>query len=171
MPFYAFLPGTGGLTSDIGGFDVHFYVPVADTHCWRYDLWYRHSRPVYAHEVLRKTRFIDADYRRLHNPGNDYHIDREIQRRTSYTGIEDIVSQDSCATESMGPIYDRSQEHLGTSDLGVIAVRRYLLQAVKGFQAGQAPPHVVKDPTQNDFRHLDGSAVYVSEGLRTETPV
>ena len=34
-------------------------------------------------------------------------------------------------TGSMGPIYDRSQEHLGTTDAMVIRVRRRLIAAVK----------------------------------------
>ena len=31
--------------------------------------------------------------------------------------------------EGMGPIYDRTQEHLGTSDTGIIRVRRRLIRA------------------------------------------
>ena len=30
----------------------------------------------------------------------------------------------------MGPLYDRSKEHLGVSDTAVIAMRKYLLDAV-----------------------------------------
>jgi phthalate 4,5-dioxygenase len=42
--------------------------------------------------------------------------------------------------ESMGPIYDRTTEHLGTSDAAIIAARRRLLQAVRGLARGEAPP-------------------------------
>ena len=38
-------------------------------------------------------------------------------------------------TGSMGPIYDRSQEHLGTTDAMVIRVRRRLIAAVTGAHA------------------------------------
>ena len=34
----------------------------------------------------------------------------------------------------MGPIYDRSREHLGVSDKAVIAVRKYLINAVNEFR-------------------------------------
>ena len=37
----------------------------------------------------------------------------------------------------MGPIYDRSQEHLGISDITVITVRKFLLQCVRAVQAGK----------------------------------
>jgi phthalate 4,5-dioxygenase oxygenase subunit len=40
----------------------------------------------------------------------------------------------------MGPIVDRTKEHLGASDRAVSAVRRLLLNAVRAFQEGQDPP-------------------------------
>jgi hypothetical protein len=54
----------------------------------------------------------------------------------------------------MGPIYDRSQEHLGVSDITVIAVRKFLLQVIKNTASGKEPPHVIRTPEQNDLRHL-----------------
>ena len=45
----------------------------------------------------------------------------------NYTGIAGIHAQDQAVTESMGPIYDRTQEHLGTTDAMVIRVRRRLI--------------------------------------------
>ena len=40
----------------------------------------------------------------------------------------------------MGPIVDRSKEHLGVSDAMIIKLRRLLLQTVKAAQAGETPP-------------------------------
>jgi phenylpropionate dioxygenase-like ring-hydroxylating dioxygenase large terminal subunit len=73
-------------------------------------------------------------------PENDYLIDRERQKDTLYTGIPDFGSQDLMATESMGPIYDRTQEHLGTTDKAVIRMRRILIEAAKGLAEGKEPP-------------------------------
>ena len=73
-------------------------------------------------------------------PENDYLIDREAQKTTLYTGIPDFGSQDLMATESMGPIYDRTQEHLGTSDKAVIRMRRILIDAAKNLEKGIEPP-------------------------------
>ena len=43
----------------------------------------------------------------------------------------------------MGPIYDRTQEHLGSSDAMIIRTRRRLLQAAQALaQAGTVPPGV-----------------------------
>jgi hypothetical protein len=45
-------------------------------------------------------------------------------------------------TSSMGPIYDRSREHLGSADAMVIRVRRRLIAAVQAHMRGVAPPGV-----------------------------
>jgi hypothetical protein len=58
----------------------------------------------------------------------------------------------------MGSIYDRGQEHLGTSDKAVIALRRFLLKAVKSVQEGKAPPHVVTSEAENVFPQIDSIA-------------
>jgi hypothetical protein len=46
-------------------------------------------------------------------------------------------------TESMGPIMDRSNEHLGTTDALIIRTRRRLLACARALQgAGISPPGV-----------------------------
>ncbi|HEY0580533.1 MAG TPA: hypothetical protein VGE94_00015, partial [Chloroflexota bacterium] len=74
------------------------------------------------------------------NRQNDYLIDRAVQRTRTYTGIAGVNTQDMAVQESMGPIYDRTKEHLGTADLAVIATRRLLLQAARDVQEGKLPP-------------------------------
>jgi len=75
---------------------------------------------------------------------NDYLVDPEAQRTgKSYTGIPGIRQQDMAVTESMGPIYDRTQEHLGTTDVLIIRTRQRLIQAAKALQDhGIVPPGV-----------------------------
>ena len=63
------------------------------------------------------------------NPRNDHLISREVQQSRSYTGIEGIPVQDQAITESMGPIVDRTKEHLGTSDRMIMLTRRKLMRA------------------------------------------
>jgi len=55
----------------------------------------------------------------------------------------------------MGAIFDRTKEHLGVSDKAVIAVRRYLLTAIKELQQGKEPSHVLRDSERNWFPHVD----------------
>lgn len=75
---------------------------------------------------------------------NDFLIDREAQRTwQSYTGIKGIRQQDMAMTESMGPIMDRTNEHLGTTDVLIIRTRRRLLACARALQdAGISPPGV-----------------------------
>jgi nitrite reductase/ring-hydroxylating ferredoxin subunit len=70
---------------------------------------------------------------------NDYLIDRENQRTTTYTGIEGIAQQDMAVTESMGGVYDRASEHLGTSDMAIIRMRRMLIKAARDLAEGIEP--------------------------------
>ena len=58
------------------------------------------------------------------------------------------------ATESMGHIYDRRLEHLGVSDMGVIAVRRRLLKAIEALERGDPLPHAATD-AEAPLTHID----------------
>jgi phthalate 4,5-dioxygenase oxygenase subunit len=62
-----------------------------------------------------------------------------MKRGTSFSGIQGVQAEDAIVQESMGPIYDRSKEHLGTSDLAVVRMRRLMLDSVKRFQKGEKP--------------------------------
>lgn len=44
---------------------------------------------------------------RMHTPANDYLLDREAQKKVSFTGIPSFRAHDLMVTESMGAIYDR----------------------------------------------------------------
>jgi len=145
------------ITARAEGYEIHIYVPADDTHSWRYDLGFKKSGSVTEEDLHRKKQ-IGADYRRSRNRQNNYRQDRQAQKTQSYTGIEDFLNHDSCATETMGAIYDRSKEHLGVSDLAVITVRKFLLNAVQSFQNGGEPPHLVKEPEKNHFPHIGSVA-------------
>jgi hypothetical protein len=69
------------------------------------------------------------------------------QRTQTFLGMgeEDINVHDQWAVESMGPIQDRTREHLGTSDKVIMANRRMLLKAIEAVQAGGTAPGVA-DP-------------------------
>ena len=77
-------------------------------------------------------------YGRFHidqNLANDYMIDREAQATwESYTGIAGVRHQDMAVTETMGVIYQRDHEHLGTTDQLIIRTRRRLIQMAKALR-------------------------------------
>jgi hypothetical protein len=119
----------------------------------------------------------------MRNARNNYLQDRRMQKTVNFTGIEDFLNHDACATESMGAIFDRSREHLGVSDKAVIAVRKFLLTTVKKFQSGKEPPHLARASNHNWFPHIDCFAYllprdtpwrerfdYLTETARKENP-
>ena len=59
-------------------------------------------------------------------------VDRALRPRAAV--------QDTAIQESMGPIYDRTKEHLGTSDTAIIAARRMLMKAARNLSDTAAPP-------------------------------
>jgi phthalate 4,5-dioxygenase oxygenase subunit len=77
--------------------------------------------------------------------GNDFGIDRQVQRTENFSGIRETWAQDAAPQVSMGAIYDRTSERLGTSDLAIIAVRRRLLESARALlQAGTLPGEIAE---------------------------
>ena len=54
----------------------------------------------------------------------------------------------------MGRIVDRSREHLGTTDMAVIAARRLLIKMARNLQAG-VEPAIVQDADAYRVRAID----------------
>lgn len=80
-------------------------------------------------------------WRSVQNQSNDYLLDRALQRKSSFTGIEHIHIQDQAVTESMGEISDHSFENLAISDRMIAVTRRRILQAAKDLaEKGTLPP-------------------------------
>jgi phthalate 4,5-dioxygenase oxygenase subunit len=93
---------------------------------------------------------IDSSYRRVASRENRWLQDRDEMRfGDRLSGIHGTVNEDHAVQESMGPRYDRTKEHLGTSDMAVIRFRRMMIAAAVehdktgvaigiGFEAKQA---------------------------------
>jgi len=62
--------------------------------------------------------------------------------------------QDRVAQESQGAIYDRTTEHLGYTDRGVILLRRLYKESIEAVQKGLDPLGVVRDPAKNEMIRL-----------------
>ena len=79
------------------------------------------------------------------NIHNDYLRDHALAKDLML-GIPFLVNlQDRAMTETMGPIYDRTQEHLATTDAMVIFARRRLLDAARALRGGGVVPANVDD--------------------------
>jgi phenylpropionate dioxygenase-like ring-hydroxylating dioxygenase large terminal subunit len=135
MPWTSFVPGEYGATKI-----WHAWVPKDDGACWEFDIHYNEAKPY--DKKLRAYHWgfdVDPSGRKVRNLANWYQQDRELMKTTSFSGIFGVRVQDQAAQETMGRLMDRTQEHLGTTDMAVIAMRRILLNSAKALASGQEP--------------------------------
>jgi phthalate 4,5-dioxygenase len=151
FPFYTFTP-PGVLGTKKGG---GARVPMDDYHTMNFFMTAGRRGPNTGPQgafkpPLPNTTDWFGRFRLEQNLGNDFLIDRELQAKgegtSGYSGIEGIAMQDAAMTGSMGGIYDRSKEHLASSDAMVIRVRRRLIAAVQAHMRSGTVPPGVDDP-------------------------
>jgi 5,5'-dehydrodivanillate O-demethylase len=65
-----------------------------------------------------------------------------------------VMNQDFIAWVGQGVIADRTKEHLGESDRGVILIRKRLLEDMAAVAAGRDPKGVIRDSGANHSVHL-----------------
>jgi phenylpropionate dioxygenase-like ring-hydroxylating dioxygenase large terminal subunit len=158
-----FMPATVAVATPPGvAMRMNIRVPIDDAHSWQYRIRWQPDRPLNAEEVADYTcrgvdypELIPGTYTPKENKSNDYLIDREAQRKFSYTGIKSIPAQDmAIQADQGGPIMDRTREHLVSADAAIIAMRRRLLTAAKNLLAGQEPPEA-RGAEKYNIRALD----------------
>jgi phthalate 4,5-dioxygenase len=137
------------------------WIPIDDEHTWTYHFTFHPERSLNAQEHERfevgasfPPALTPGSYVPVRNRGNEYLLDRELQRTENYTGIFGVNDQDRAIQEGMGAIYDRGQEHLGTSDIAIVAARRKLLKLARDLQQG-IEPYAARHPDVYAVRALD----------------
>ncbi len=124
---------------------VQIFVPVDDVHTMFYGLYItqdgRALSTAAMREKMRGRPGIDLDERwfKRSSAENWYGQDRAAMRAGDWSGIAGIPHQDMACQESMGAIVDRTLEHLGSSDIAIIRMRRRMLESVRRFAAGGTP--------------------------------
>lgn len=147
FPFWAILP-----FGDFGGREIvaRAWVPLDDEHTLYWELLVvTEATKRFLQTTQCKYQPATSDpasrFRPVASLENDYLVDRSLQRTSSFMGLDNVLLDDSALTESMGPICDRSREHLGMADAPVIRTRRRLLEAARGLQLrSQIPPGVAE---------------------------
>jgi phenylpropionate dioxygenase-like ring-hydroxylating dioxygenase large terminal subunit len=80
-------------------------------------------------------------WRLVPDESNDWMIDRERQRASTFTGIDGVHLQDQAITESMGECVDHTIEHLTIGDLMITRTRQRMLKAMRDLaERGIKPP-------------------------------
>jgi phthalate 4,5-dioxygenase oxygenase subunit len=155
MPFYNMIPG-GPLGESVR---IGIYVPVDDYNHMHWEISIPQARlngteppdapptPSFfasGRELKPNTTDWYGRFRSVACYENDWQMDFEAQKSwKSYTGIPNGRIQDCAVTETMGPIYDRSHERLGTTDTLIIRMRRRMINAARALrERGIVPPGV-----------------------------
>ena len=127
---------------------AHMWVPIDDENTMLYSIDFQPHRALNEAE-LAKARSGDWIHSEnmpgsdvgVRNKSNDYLIDRALQASgKSFTGLKGFGTQDCAIQESMGPIVDRSCEHLLLGDAAIIKLRQLLLQALRDHEEGKGIP-------------------------------
>ena len=144
LPSFSLIPGRGrrGGTA---------WIPVDDEHCVRYSIGMTPDEDMDQSLIdtlappgnpqqftLSDGTIIDTMIP-YGTKANQYQIDRALQRAGHYSGIVSVPMQDKAMIEGMTRTVDRSLEHLGSSDVAVIAARRRLLKLARDLEQGIEP--------------------------------
>ncbi|MGH2520332.1 MAG: Rieske 2Fe-2S domain-containing protein, partial [Chloroflexota bacterium] len=160
LPMYAFIPQSDWPRACTGT------VPIDDHHSWRWAFFFNAvggspNRFGPGGGMPRQTGQYTLDDGTVidavlpaQTKANSYMIDRDVQRAKTFTGIQGIGMQDRAMTEGMGGICDRAEEHLGTTDVAIIAARRRLIKMARDLQNG-LEPYAATHGEQYTVRSLD----------------
>jgi phenylpropionate dioxygenase-like ring-hydroxylating dioxygenase large terminal subunit len=123
------------------GYQVHWHVPIDDYSHWKYTIIFRYDGKMDRDFQRNKQHEnVSEDYRTPRRAENRYLQDRTEMKKSSYAGMgRKYYDHDKFATESQGPIADRSKEHLGVTDKAVVAMRKQIFEAIEDVRKGQAP--------------------------------
>lgn len=154
-PFWGMVP------SATGWGNLQAMVPIDDENTMFYHFKYCYDAPISEGERARHeawagmTLGVDIDpatWRPRQSRANNWLQDRDAMRRGSWSGLGGVAVEDFAVEESMGPIFDRSKEHLGTSDAAVIRMRRLMIESARRLVTDGTPPHGLREHV--DFRRL-----------------
>jgi phthalate 4,5-dioxygenase oxygenase subunit len=139
-PFVSIVPGSGGPHT------VFIASPIDDTH---HNLLHGSFSDEELHDGVHAPDFMtaimgDREYDPFDYGGfsggreENYGQDRDAMKRGHFSGFTGNLLQEDMVTQaSMGPIVDRTKEHLSTADVAVIQARRLLLQAIDDMETGR----------------------------------
>ena len=127
---------------------AHMWMPIDDEHTMLYSIDFNPDRDFVPVDVARSkawkgihTENTPGTDHATMNKENDYMINRELQASGgSYSGMRGLGIQDCAVQESMGPIEDRTMEHLLPGDAAIAKIRHLLLETLKDMEAGKPLP-------------------------------
>ena len=148
------LAAFGGSTVG-AGYAAHWHVPIDDHHHWKYIFAFSRTSPLDEFLRTRSRAELTKDFRLTRNVANRYQQDRASMQTQTFTGLgTNFQVHDAFATESQGPVQNRTEENLVSSDKAIVAARKLILNGIRDVQAGREPQHVIRDARLNRFPNL-----------------
>ena len=161
MPFYTMPPTE---TKDDPLRHLHIWVPMDDEQLINWCVSWHPSRDITDEErqafdsgmsihimdYAPATSVAYGDIRPRAERANDYLMNWDVHRREKMLGVPGVGLQDKTITESQHPEH-RMVERLGRSDLGIIRVRRSLIDAAVALREHGTPPKGI-DPASYRIR-------------------
>ena len=136
------------------GFYFHvFETPDADARTSTYIVIHGHS-PVNREKIIS---LLGLDDPRYWDPkscdfkgtwADNFGQDRGAMKQ-DWSGLGGVEKEDAIMSLSMGPIFDRTQEHLVAADQAVVRLRRRLLDCVKLVENGEEPLGLLREDLGN----------------------
>jgi hypothetical protein len=134
---------------------AQWHVPIDDVSCYWYSMFTSFGAAV-DRETMRRQRLEHhtlPEYRPITGRANDWGFNAAEQATKTYTGMGmDINVHDQWAVESPGAILDRTEEHLGKSDVGIVEYRTLLRSGIRTLQEGSRAPYVFDAATAPAIR-------------------
>jgi phenylpropionate dioxygenase-like ring-hydroxylating dioxygenase large terminal subunit len=143
LPFTTLIPPAGEGPPQIKNRRLtNAFVPRDDETTWHFQWFFDETREIdVTHRIEEGGIWLDDNFRKKVNIDNWYNQDREWMKSGMMSGIKGVVTQDHAVCETQGRILDRTKEHLGTSDVAVVAWRRMMIRAARALmEKGEAPP-------------------------------
>ena len=162
MPFWTLVPPQTQYPELSG----HAWVPIDDEHTLCLMFSYHPSAPFYD-KTLKffkeghkggetghpsdgsfETRPVTQPYPKYwsrFNRDNAYQFDYKLTSSFN-SGVPGLWVQDAACQSGVTPVYDRTQEHLGSTDTGIVRTRRLLIDAARKLQVEQVRPVSAQRP-------------------------
>lgn len=118
---------------------IQIFAPVDDERTMFYGVFFsQNGTPVNDADIRAEYHSVpgvdlDRNWFKIATESTWYGQDRAAMKAGDWTGIKGFSNQDMACQESMGPIVDRTQEHLGTSDKAIIRFRKRMIDAARAF--------------------------------------
>ena len=120
---------------------------------------YRHALQIRVpvddtHTQVYRVNFVPSVNERSpadQDPPHEYRANKD-ENGNYYLHI--VGAQDAMAWETQGALTDRTKEHLGYADRGIVMLRKLLKEQIEIVQEGGEPMGLIRDPAKNKMIHI-----------------